>query len=381
MTTDLLLSDDEFTAAMAEVLADPTNATTPGDAPDVISDDPQVLAGEGGGDDPNACRACGDAGAPGAPELTIQSFAAAASWRATWLADEFRRAGLVVVEVEGWRNRGVSFPNAPDVCLFHHTASNRNSGPAGGLRIVTYGRPGLDGPIANWLTARNGVIYVVAAGIANNAGTGNARAVGLPGVTGNSSTLADEMENDGIGEPYSPVQRTAAMKAHAAVHRRMGWPAGRAIGHNEWSTTGKIDPLLRTWGSMAACRASLATYINGTPQEDDVDPIKIAPDISVLTDGYLVAGRVEDPERFLQIIGWMAHRAQREATKATAQLGVLLAAAGAEVERDAADAVRDAELLAAVHAVQAGDPQAIAELLGPALTTKLLDALHARLAG
>lgn len=209
-------------------------------------------------------------------------------WRATWLADEFRKAGLVVVEVEGWKTRGYDFPDTPaeeGVSIFHHTASNRNSGPAGGLRIVTYGREGLAGPIANWLTARNGVIYVVAAGVSNNAGTGNARAAGLPGTTGNSNTLANEMENDGIGEPYPAVQRTAAMKAHAAVHRKLGWLAARAIAHHEWSTTGKIDPLVRTWGTMPAARAQLAGFISGTAtEEDDMDQnseVVGAPDVTI----------------------------------------------------------------------------------------------------
>jgi len=62
-----------------------------------------------------------------------------------------------------------------------------------------------------------------------------------------------------------------------------------------------------------------------------------------------------------------------------AKIDQLLAAAGEEVQRDADEAARDAELLAAVQAVQAGDPQALADLLGPMLTVDLLDALRARL--
>jgi hypothetical protein len=273
--TALLLSDEEFAAAMAAVVADPTNAATAGDASDVIAYDPAVLAAEGGGDDPDACADHVGDDAHAGRVLDVLGFAAAAGWRATWLADAFRAAGLVVVEVEGWKTRGVDFPDPPieeGVSIFHHTASNRNSGPAGGLRIVTYGREGLAGPIANWLTARNGVIYVVAAGVANNAGQGNARAAGMPNVTGNSNTLADEMENDGIGEPYPAVQRTAAMRSHAVVHREMGWSAARGIGHLEWSTSGKIDPLVRTWGAMTDCRRSLAGYIAGSTTEDDMTP-------------------------------------------------------------------------------------------------------------
>jgi len=280
-----LLSPDEFAEAMRAAVADPSNAATPGDAPDVIAYDPDVLAAEGGGDDPDACADHLGEDDPDDRPLTGVLGLAATGWRATWLADEFRRAGLVVVEVEGWKNRGVTFPDSPveeGVSIFHHTASNRNSGPAGGLRIVTYGREGLAGPIANWLTARNGVIYVVAAGVANNAGRGNARAAGLPNTTGNSNTLANEMENDGIGEPYSPAQRTASLIAHAVVHRKMGWSAGRGIGHLEWSTSGKIDPYVKTWGPMSAARTQLARVIEGEiVQEDDME---LADRIKLITD-------------------------------------------------------------------------------------------------
>lgn len=55
MTEPTLLSAEEFAAAMAKVVADPTNSATPGDVPDVLRMDPAVLAAEGGGDDPNAC--------------------------------------------------------------------------------------------------------------------------------------------------------------------------------------------------------------------------------------------------------------------------------------------------------------------------------------
>lgn len=247
-----LLSDAAFAEAMAEV--DParlSRAATVG----LIPDDPNALAAEGGGDDPDACP-CAEDGAAADP-AAVPGPRTAGAWRATWLADAFRAEGLTVVEVEGWRARGYAYAHPPVVSLFHHTGSARTSGPAGGLRVVVYGRPGLDGPIANWLTARNGIVYVIASGIANNAGHGNARAAGLPNVTGNGNTFGDEMDNDGLHEPYPAVQYTAAIKSHAAVHRRLGWPASRGIGHKEWSTTGKTDPLL----NMVTVRRDLATAI------------------------------------------------------------------------------------------------------------------------
>lgn len=190
--------------------------------------------------------------------------------RLTWLADELRSSsvlrqlGVRVVEVEGWRTRGPEFPaTGPAVFLYHHTASGRRSGPTGGLRIVVHGRPAspgvpaLAGPIANLLLARTGDVYVLASGVSNNAGRGNARAAGMPGVTGNASTIAVEMENDGVGEPYSQTAYAAAAEIGAVVGRRMRWGAARFIGHKEWSTSGKIDPTL----SMPALRARIGTAI------------------------------------------------------------------------------------------------------------------------
>lgn len=222
--------------------------------------------------DPLACSHEVELGTVGAgTDLGPPALRRAGSWRADWLAEVLRAEGLTVVEVAGWKTRGYAYPGPPQVSLFHHTASGRASGPTGGLHVVVYGRPGLDGPIANWLTGRNGVIYVIASGVANNAGHGNARAAGLPQVTGNTATFGNEMENDGTGEKYSPVQYTAAIKSHAAVHRRLGWPASRGIGHKEWSTTGKTDPVL----DMAQVRRDLATAIargpGPTPGGNDED--------------------------------------------------------------------------------------------------------------
>lgn len=173
--------------------------------------------------------------------------------RLTWLPDVLRAAGLTVVEVSGWKSRGPAYNKAPRIFLYHHTAENRNSGNAGGLSVVTHGRPGLDGPIANLYLARNGTVYIVASGYSYNAGRGNARAAGLPSVTGNSETIAMEMANDGVGEPYSAVMYTAAIRVGAAIARKLNLPTSNFLGHKEWSTSGKIDP---TW-NMGSARSDI----------------------------------------------------------------------------------------------------------------------------
>lgn len=70
-------------------------------------------------------------------------------------------------------------------------------------------------------------------------------------------------------------------------------------------------------------------------QEVDVEDILIAKDISDMTEGYLIAGRKETPERFLQLIGWMSWQGQNKAQKA------LEAAAGAEEAAKASNAKLD----------------------------------------
>jgi hypothetical protein len=173
--------------------------------------------------------------------------------RLDWLPSVLRSAGLTVVEVSGWKSRGYEYSKVPRIFIYHHTAENRNSGNAGGLGVVTHGRTGLPGPIANLYLGRNGTVYVVASGVSNNAGRGNARAAGLPSVTGNGETIAIEMANNGVGEPYAPVMYTAAVKVGAAIARHLNLPTKNCIGHKEWSTSGKIDP---TW-NMNNARADI----------------------------------------------------------------------------------------------------------------------------
>jgi hypothetical protein len=191
--------------------------------------------------------------------------------RLLWLADVARAAGLRVREVDGWRTRGAlvdgwGLPLDPRVVICHHTAESASSYPAGGLRVVTYGRTGLPGPIANYYLSRDAVVYVVASGVSHNAGTGNARTAGHPEWYGNGRTIGIEAADDGSGAPYPPAMYDAYVRLCAAICDHMGWPASRVLGHKEWSTTGKVDPTF----SMSQFRTRLAGLLD---QEDDM-PIR-----------------------------------------------------------------------------------------------------------
>ena len=155
--------------------------------------------------------------------------------RALWLADTLRAAGLVVHEVDGWQTRGSStfYPRGV-VC--HHTASHAGSDhPA--LGTVINGRPDLNGPLCNVLLARNGDCYIIAAGTANHAGTG-----GWRGLSGNSSVLGIEAENNGVGEPWPAHQIDAYVRLCAAMCDGGGFTPDTVCYHREWAPTRKPDP-------------------------------------------------------------------------------------------------------------------------------------------
>lgn len=175
----------------------------------------------------------------------------------TDVADVLRAAGLPVIEVPGWKTRGV-----PDMRmgaiqggLVHHTA-----GPATGvypsLRTVRDGRADLEGPLAQLGLGRDGTWYAIAAGYCNHAGkVGDQR-------YSNAHALGVECENTG-SQPWPQVQYASlvagcrALGAHYSItwrgHKEAAIPAGR-----------KVDPNL----DMNALRAAIAA----PPQEDTVTP-------------------------------------------------------------------------------------------------------------
>lgn len=157
------------------------------------------------------------------------------------MADAFRKNGLRVQEVQGWKNRGVAGTFAPRGAVFHHTASNRHAGSAPSLRICRDGRPGIPGPLCNVLIGRDGTVHVIAAGRANHAGLGGPFR-NIPLNSGNAFLAGVEVENDGVGEKWSADLLQTADVVFATLllglRRRSVW----LIGHKEWAPRRKIDP-------------------------------------------------------------------------------------------------------------------------------------------
>lgn len=153
--------------------------------------------------------------------------------RALWIPDKLKEYGLKVVEVDGWQTRG-SDDFAPRGLVCHHTASSASGGNAPSLGICVNGRSDLPGPLCQVLLARDGTCYVIASGRANHAGEG-----GYKGLSGNSSVLGIEAENNGIGEPWNNYEEYVACAA--ALRDGANFSNDMICGHKEW-TRRKIDP-------------------------------------------------------------------------------------------------------------------------------------------
>lgn len=151
------------------------------------------------------------------------------------LADRLRAQGLRVVEVDGWRTRGVDI-FTPRGSVNHHTAGPLK-GNAPSLGTCINGRPDLPGPLCHVLLARDLTCYVIASGRANHAGKG-----GWRGLTGNSSVYGLEVENVGTkAEPATPELIDAMHRVHAAFLLGIAKPdVSLVCQHWEW-TTRKID--------------------------------------------------------------------------------------------------------------------------------------------
>ena len=156
--------------------------------------------------------------------------------RCTWLADVARAAGLVVVEEPGWRGRGKEFPDLPiEGVVGHHTASAAGKN-CPSINTLVNGRPDLAGPLAQYGLCRDGVVHVIADGVANHAGDGSHPGIDL----GNKDSIGIEAENNGVGEAWGEQQMDSYVRLVAAILDHIERGPERFCTHYEW-TTRKID--------------------------------------------------------------------------------------------------------------------------------------------
>jgi hypothetical protein len=167
----------------------------------------------------------------------------------TDLPRAFAGSGLPVVEYGGWKGRGHGTPGTALCVVCHHTA-----GPATGntpsLNVCVNGRPGLPGPLCNLYLARDGTVYIIAAGIAYHAGATNAS------WANNSHALGIEAEATGVSSWPEPQYSNFA-KMCRCLSDFYRFPIEKIVGHKEiCSPAGrKIDPNF----DMAAFRRLCAT--------------------------------------------------------------------------------------------------------------------------
>lgn len=191
-------------------------------------------------------QAGGATEAPGAEE---------AAFGLTWLAQVLKGAGLTVAEQPGWQSRGRGPMGIVRGVICHHTAGPKN-GNMPSLSVITNGRPGLDGPLAQLGLGRDGTWFVIAAGRANHAGAGVWKGI----MTGNSSFIGVEAENQGIAaDPWPAVQMDAYKRGVAAILTKLGADASMACGHKEYAPRRKIDPTF----DMNAFRTDVAAIMAG----------------------------------------------------------------------------------------------------------------------
>ena len=167
-----------------------------------------------------------------------------------WLADEFRAAGLEVVEWEGWRTRarrsgGYDDPKGPLCVMWHHTASNSKA--ENDVRYMA--NNAATRPIANAMPDRNGVVWLMAAGATNTNGPGRtcsfSRGV-VPADGMNSRAFGMEIANDGVGGVYPTAQIDAAFIISNVVNKNCGNDSTDVMTHAIYAPVRKPDPAKAT---------------------------------------------------------------------------------------------------------------------------------------
>lgn len=182
-----------------------------------------------------------------------------------------RAAGLRVVEVPGWRERGrpASTGNLNPVgVLVHHTATSRATSDKALVDLLVRGRSDLPGPLCHFGLMRDGTVHIIAAGRANHAGTAKASGTVAAG-DGNALYWGVEAANDGRGEPWPKVQYDAYVILCAVLSTDVTGNSAQTVrGHKETSVTGKIDPTF----DMGEFRNHVAAAMRPEPAAPRVTP-------------------------------------------------------------------------------------------------------------
>lgn len=190
--------------------------------------------------------------------------------RALFIPDALRRAGLVVVERPGWKQRGRppsvgSFD--PRALMIHHDASKQGRTPDNAEFIAEIGRPteGIPAPLAHcWVTV-HGVWHVLASGRTNHAGEGNGFGR-IPRNSGNTFSIGVETDHTS-GEKWPRVQMESVRLGFAALADAMHIDPVKSIASHKEYTTRKTDPQPMNMDNFRRHVAELSDSLGATRRD------------------------------------------------------------------------------------------------------------------
>lgn len=178
--------------------------------------------------------------------------------------------------------------------MVHHTGSPDTNTPISDVAYIRRGNS--DAPLAQLYIDHDGVIWVCTRehpgqpdpGRASHAGFG--KGYGVPDDKMNEVSLGIECKGDGT-KPLSsyPVMYDVLIRLLAALSTRYGVPEGNIIGHKEWSSTGKVDPL----DDMDVIRVMVHDQLGGGETEPGEPEIPVDPEVPTEPEVPVTNGQIK----------------------------------------------------------------------------------------
>jgi hypothetical protein len=161
-----------------------------------------------------------------------------------WLPAALKKWGVKYKLVEGWEDRGRPLSAGyfdPNGSLTHHTGSTSSpSNPNPSLSTLINGRSDLKGPLCQVATDYNGLVYIIAAGRANHAGSARAT-MGNPSGDGNAMYVGNEVMTNGTQKMPAAQYNSTVLVAVAIADHFKQTSASKVGLHATTSLSGKWD--------------------------------------------------------------------------------------------------------------------------------------------